>query len=213
MSRVRFAAAMSAMSCWSSVGIGGRPRRRDFQRQNSRKVSRCHRTNLSGRTIVSGVVGRCVRVSTRAGSAGTDSRPRAASETGTSGPTVVAGHRRQRTPCGSREAIVLCGPRGDGSSQTVPRYLGCRFRSDLLLAEYSSEKTTHATKRGYRRTAITSIRRVRCFREPQLTVFARRRRQCIVAITRQRSIGTSRNHATAPTNASASATRAKKASW
>jgi hypothetical protein len=157
MSRVRFAAAMSAMSCWSSVGIGGRPRRRDFQRQNSRKVSRCHRTNLSGRTIVSGVVGRCVRVSTRAGSAGTDSRPRAASETGTSGPTVVAGHRRQRTPCGSREAIVLCGPRGDGSSQTVPRYLGCRFRSDLLLAEYSSEKTTHATKRGYRRTAITSI--------------------------------------------------------
>jgi len=113
MSRVRFAAAMSAMSCWSSVGIGGRPRRRDFQRQNSRKVSRCHRTNLSGRTIVSGVVGRCVRVSTRAGSAGTDSRPRAASETGTSGPTVVAGHRRERTPCGSREAFVLCGPKGE----------------------------------------------------------------------------------------------------
>lgn len=48
--QVRFWVA--AMSRRTSVGMRGRPRRRDFSRQKRRKRSRCHRTSVSGRTIV-----------------------------------------------------------------------------------------------------------------------------------------------------------------
>src|SRR6516162_6873904 len=40
------------ISFWSSAGIRGRPRDRDFRFQNSRKPCRCQRTNVSGLTIV-----------------------------------------------------------------------------------------------------------------------------------------------------------------
>src|SRR6185503_13783672 len=52
-SRAWLAVAMSAMSCWSSTGIRGRSRRRDFHRQNKRNDCRCYRTKVSGCTIVS----------------------------------------------------------------------------------------------------------------------------------------------------------------
>ena len=44
--------AISTISFWSSAGIRGRPRGRDFHFQNSRKPCRCQRTNVSGLTIV-----------------------------------------------------------------------------------------------------------------------------------------------------------------
>jgi hypothetical protein len=45
---VRFALAIAAISCCTSAGMRGRPSGRDFQRQNSRKASRCQRTSVSG---------------------------------------------------------------------------------------------------------------------------------------------------------------------
>ena len=49
---VRFAAAMSAISCCRSGGIRGRPRGFDLMRQKSRYRCRCQQTSVSGRTIV-----------------------------------------------------------------------------------------------------------------------------------------------------------------
>src|SRR3954454_16137605 len=49
----RFARLISRISCRTSRGTLGLPgRRRDFQRQKVRKPARCHRTIVSGRTIV-----------------------------------------------------------------------------------------------------------------------------------------------------------------
>ena len=50
--QVWFFAAIYAISCCTSAGIRGRPRGRDFRRQKRRNRSRCHRTRVSGRTIV-----------------------------------------------------------------------------------------------------------------------------------------------------------------
>jgi hypothetical protein len=50
---VRFAAAIVAMSCYRSAGIGGRPGAHDFQRQNNRNLFRCQRMSVSGFTTVS----------------------------------------------------------------------------------------------------------------------------------------------------------------
>jgi hypothetical protein len=49
---VRFAVAMSAISRCRSAGTRGRPRARDFHRQNNRNPFRCHRISVSGFTIV-----------------------------------------------------------------------------------------------------------------------------------------------------------------
>ena len=50
---VRFARAMALISWRNSAGTGGRPRGFDLQRQNSRNPVRCHRSSVSGCTIVS----------------------------------------------------------------------------------------------------------------------------------------------------------------
>jgi hypothetical protein len=51
--QVRFAAAIVAIDCCKSVGIGGRPGARDFQRQNNRNPFRCQRMSVSAFTTVS----------------------------------------------------------------------------------------------------------------------------------------------------------------
>ena len=45
---VRLAAAIVAINCCRSAGIGGRPGARDFQRHQSRNPFRCHRISVSG---------------------------------------------------------------------------------------------------------------------------------------------------------------------
>jgi hypothetical protein len=47
-----FAKLISRISCRNSRATLGRPGRRDFQRQKLRNPARCHRTIVSGRTIV-----------------------------------------------------------------------------------------------------------------------------------------------------------------
>ena len=49
---VRFAVAISAINCCRFTGIRGRPRGRDFQRQNRRNPWRCQGTSVSGCTTV-----------------------------------------------------------------------------------------------------------------------------------------------------------------
>ena len=51
--QVRFAAAIVAINCCKSAGIGGRPRARDFQRHHNRNPCRCQRMRVSGFTTVS----------------------------------------------------------------------------------------------------------------------------------------------------------------
>jgi hypothetical protein len=48
---VQVAAAMSAISRWSSGGIRGRPPRLGVALQTRREGSRCQRTSVSGRTV------------------------------------------------------------------------------------------------------------------------------------------------------------------
>jgi len=50
--QVRFADAMSIIRCRTVAGTGGRPRGRDFNRQNNRYALRCHRMSVAGRTMV-----------------------------------------------------------------------------------------------------------------------------------------------------------------
>ena len=50
---VGLARAIATISCWRFLGIRGRPRGRDVQRQKSRQPARCQRINVSGCTTVS----------------------------------------------------------------------------------------------------------------------------------------------------------------
>ena len=50
---VRFAAAILPINCCKSMGIGGRPGVRDFQRHHNRNPLRCQRMSVSGFTTVS----------------------------------------------------------------------------------------------------------------------------------------------------------------
>ena len=51
--QVRFAAAIVAINCCKSTGIGGRPDTRDFQRHHIRKPFDATRMSVSGLTTVS----------------------------------------------------------------------------------------------------------------------------------------------------------------
>jgi hypothetical protein len=124
---VRLAVVISAMSCRSSTGIRGRPRGRDFACQKRRHRFRCHRTSVSGRTIVSSsrqatnrdsrtsatrdalsapLVGPCVRRIRRAASAGTSSRPRVARGIGRSIEAAATGQQSRQAPFGARAGIM-----------------------------------------------------------------------------------------------------------
>jgi hypothetical protein len=155
---VRLAAAISAISRWSSAGMHGRPCRRALHARRgdtgldastqacpdaqSSAARATRRIEIAGRARFAtrypcAAVGSCVRCSKRAASAGRDSRRPVGSSTCTSAAVDATGQRGARAPYGTRLAMIPSAP-------AKSSWLAGALRNSFLRSTAVSRRSTSA---------------------------------------------------------------------